>query len=394
MSGIPFVIAENGIGIPVNPVADNAPLLKSSSNGFGIPIVIDEKGAPFVLDFSGPGLDPDVSALIGRFSIQPDDDYLGHMNGLVITLKNAGLWHKMDAFYILGGEDQQSSMLNWISDRWNLYKSGPGDIVFVPFVGMSSDLTENSGLGTGFVAADHPDSKYTYDDAALTVWTTRNIRDPLPSYVISWLDLVTGGAAMITSVSESVGTTTYCVNARAHFGVHLEEGQYHGMFTASRLAGDNKNYLWVNGDYKLAGDLSPSDTIKEIFLFSGPSYYSSISKQNIYFACISGGLNQEDAKNLNDLVRVFKESTGVSVVLQFDNPGSIISMIGFDNPPSWFVEGTGFSLELAGIGVLSFDWDTDHWVLTSGTWPNNEGYANLTQGANSTQAEYIIAGQP
>ncbi|MGN7962176.1 hypothetical protein [Brucella sp. 22210] len=47
---IPFVIAANGLGIPVIPVEKNAPAAIIAENGLGIPVVIVEKnGAPFII---------------------------------------------------------------------------------------------------------------------------------------------------------------------------------------------------------------------------------------------------------------------------------------------------------------------------------------------------------
>lgn len=50
MSGIPVVIAANGIGTPVRAVGTGAPLLTVAPNGFGAPIVISDLGAPFIVD--------------------------------------------------------------------------------------------------------------------------------------------------------------------------------------------------------------------------------------------------------------------------------------------------------------------------------------------------------
>lgn len=50
VSGIPVVISGNGLGLPVKPVASDAPLMTVAENGFGSPIVISDLGAPFVVD--------------------------------------------------------------------------------------------------------------------------------------------------------------------------------------------------------------------------------------------------------------------------------------------------------------------------------------------------------
>lgn len=51
VSGFPVVIADNGLGIPVIPVEDNAPHATVATNGLGTPIVIVEaNGIPLVID--------------------------------------------------------------------------------------------------------------------------------------------------------------------------------------------------------------------------------------------------------------------------------------------------------------------------------------------------------
>lgn len=50
MTGVPVVVSENGIGIPVNPVPGNAPLMTVATNGAGTPIVLSPLGAPFIVD--------------------------------------------------------------------------------------------------------------------------------------------------------------------------------------------------------------------------------------------------------------------------------------------------------------------------------------------------------
>ena len=50
MTGIPVVIAENGLGFPVRPVTDGAPMLTIAANGLGAPIVISDNGDPFIVN--------------------------------------------------------------------------------------------------------------------------------------------------------------------------------------------------------------------------------------------------------------------------------------------------------------------------------------------------------
>lgn len=49
MAGIPVVLSGNGIGIPVRPTDNDAPVMTIASNGIGTPIVITELGTPFIV---------------------------------------------------------------------------------------------------------------------------------------------------------------------------------------------------------------------------------------------------------------------------------------------------------------------------------------------------------
>lgn len=53
---VPVVVAANGIGTPVKPVASGAPSMTVATNGYGSPIVISDLGTPFVVN----GLIPEI----------------------------------------------------------------------------------------------------------------------------------------------------------------------------------------------------------------------------------------------------------------------------------------------------------------------------------------------
>jgi hypothetical protein len=54
MGGFPAVLSTNGYGTPVKVVSANAPSMTLVANGFGIPIVFSDNGAPFIVDAVGP----------------------------------------------------------------------------------------------------------------------------------------------------------------------------------------------------------------------------------------------------------------------------------------------------------------------------------------------------
>lgn len=54
VKGVPVVIADNGMGMPVRPVSKNAPVMTVALNGMGAPIVLSEEGAPFIVQGATP----------------------------------------------------------------------------------------------------------------------------------------------------------------------------------------------------------------------------------------------------------------------------------------------------------------------------------------------------
>lgn len=77
--GIPVVVAENGLGTPVNPVSENAPLMTIAENGLGTPIVISPLGAPFIVQGYEEVEDTDLRLALASDAGEPlidDDDQL------------------------------------------------------------------------------------------------------------------------------------------------------------------------------------------------------------------------------------------------------------------------------------------------------------------------------
>lgn len=64
--GIPVVIAENGLGVPVRPVESGAPVMTVASNGLGVPIVISDLGVLFIVEGLAPPGTGDPASIEGE----------------------------------------------------------------------------------------------------------------------------------------------------------------------------------------------------------------------------------------------------------------------------------------------------------------------------------------
>lgn len=62
----------------------------------------------------------ETTALLARMSVAPDSTRQGRINALVKSLKDAGVWAKLDALYLLAAHDAQAAQRNWKQDAFNL----------------------------------------------------------------------------------------------------------------------------------------------------------------------------------------------------------------------------------------------------------------------------------
>lgn len=53
-------------------------------------------------------------------TVPPDAARAALIDGLIIALKTAGVWARLDAFYMLAAHDEQAACRNWVADAFNL----------------------------------------------------------------------------------------------------------------------------------------------------------------------------------------------------------------------------------------------------------------------------------
>lgn len=113
-------------------------------------------------------------ALFARFTTPPTGARKVLIDNLIKTLKNGGVWSKLDAFFILAAADNQAARRNWIQDAYNLTAvSGP---TFVADRGYTADgLT--SYLDSGFNPTTASSPKLTLNSAALGAWVRTDVNE-------------------------------------------------------------------------------------------------------------------------------------------------------------------------------------------------------------------------
>lgn len=118
------------------------------------------------------GIDPAAAALIARMTAAPDPARAALIEALIVAIKAAGIWSKLDALWVLAAHDAQAARLNWIADGFNL------SAVNAPAFTANRGYTGNgssSYLDSGFNAATAAGARFVQNSAHLGVWCATNV---------------------------------------------------------------------------------------------------------------------------------------------------------------------------------------------------------------------------
>lgn len=110
----------------------------------------------------------EATALFARMSVAPDATRKGHIDTLIGVLKTAGIWSKLDLFYILAAHDAQAARLNWVSSSYDC--TAVNSPTFTVDRGYQGDGA-TSCLDTGFNPGNAAGRKYAQNSAHLSFWS-------------------------------------------------------------------------------------------------------------------------------------------------------------------------------------------------------------------------------
>lgn len=116
----------------------------------------------------GVSYDPDAIALFDRFTIKPNDARKVRINNLITTLKDLGVWSKLDALWIFTNIGDQPSLQNWIADQYNA--TAVGSPVFTVDRGFQTNGT-SSYIETNFNPSTAVGAKFTASEGSMGFWS-------------------------------------------------------------------------------------------------------------------------------------------------------------------------------------------------------------------------------
>lgn len=158
--------------------------------------------------------DPATIALIARMSVVPSDTRAALIDTLVRSLKDAGVWAKLDLLYLLAAHDAQAARLNWVSTSYALAAvNSPG---FTADRGYAGDGT-TSYLDTGFQPGVSAGSKAAQNSLHLGGWSLGNADPSGADAGGGTLYLIPRSSGNLTSRCNDTATATVAVgNAMGH----------------------------------------------------------------------------------------------------------------------------------------------------------------------------------
>lgn len=98
----------------------------------------------------GSGVPAEAHALFARMSTPPSGARKQQIARLIRSLKQAGVWSKLDALYLFAGADSQAALLNWKSASYNATNNGASFTADRGFTGNGS----SAYLATGYTPGD------------------------------------------------------------------------------------------------------------------------------------------------------------------------------------------------------------------------------------------------
>jgi len=119
------------------------------------------------------GYDTASMALFARFSTPPTAARKALINNLVVALKAAGVWSKMDALYLTAAADNQAAQRNWVADAFNLTEAVAAPIFTADRGYQGNGSTQ--WIDTGFNPTTAVGPKFTQNSAHQGLWSRTSL---------------------------------------------------------------------------------------------------------------------------------------------------------------------------------------------------------------------------
>lgn len=244
---------------------------------------------------SGPyrSIDPDAAAYAAAMTVAPSAARVALFDALVRALKAAGLWTRLDLFYLLAAHHEQAGRLNLVAPGTHTCTAvnSPGFLADRGFAGDGTTSYLSTGLNPSLGG-----TRFALNDATLFAWS-------LSDFTGSGADIGSGtatrligrsGGALAARANAGVTTSTSVANSLGLFGWTRNAAAGHDFFRGGAV---------VASPVQASGSIS-SDAIR--IGAAGTTY----SPRRIALAGVGGGLDTGHIAALAEACESYLEAVG------------------------------------------------------------------------------------
>lgn len=172
--------------------------------------------------------DPSAVALFAAMTVQPSVGRKINLNNIIVSLKNAGVWQKLDVLYMMSVQTAQQASLNWIN---------PGVDTLVD-VGTPNFFPDNGVSGvqsstTSYKSTNFSAINYTQNDACAFAWSSTN------AFIDSDDLFINPTGAIVASINPRRASTNQiatALNSAGGIAYNIPPPDTLGLFTMSRTS--------------------------------------------------------------------------------------------------------------------------------------------------------------
>lgn len=252
----------------------------------------------------------EATALFARMTVQPSDARKALIDGLISDLKSAGVWSKLDAFYMFAGHSEAESLLNWIeNDNDATLVNSPTFTVDRGFTGNGS----SSYINTNF-APSADATNYSQDDCAFGVYLrldqagadkcAMGIFDNTPNR-FSQIFPRNSGNNLVISLN-APGSTTDASTATL------------GLFAASRASSTThrayRNGVEDDSEFSTSGAVNEDNFYVLARHRNDTGGVDLFSNNQAAFAFLSSDLIDSEHLSLSNLIEAYLDALGAGVI--------------------------------------------------------------------------------
>lgn len=257
----------------------------------------------------GSAFEAEATSLFARFTTPPTDARKLVINQLIVDLKSAGVWAKLDALYILAAADAQAARRNWITDALNaVATSSP---TFTADRGYAGNGT-SSYLNTGFVPST-AGGLFSQNSGHISAWSLTSRAANISCLMGATTGSGGGSAPYVNIFTRFTGDLAYFTVNSQGLETGISNTATAGLFVASRT-GSAASQGYRNGSAlgaasSVASTGRSNNAIALLGRLSSDGIQLPTSDQ-IAMASIGSGLDATDAANFHSAVETYLQAVG------------------------------------------------------------------------------------